>query len=170
MAILDKKNKEKANKDSDNANKKDNRGGSSQKKKANVEYNPRWDGYCAIGFLSLIEYASVANVVNSLQFNGNPGIALAWGLVSSIVAGLIIALDRSQCFIDKFNYTKALDGRFEGYTLLSFIVYWIVGVGFITQVDGIGYLTLNIYFSTWLTLFACVSVDYGRESNQNFQL
>jgi len=122
----------------------------------NVEYNPRWDGYTGIAILSLIEMSSVRNVSKTLKFTGQPGIALTWGLLSFAWSCLILILDRTRLLIDKFDYTKALDGKLEGYALLTSVLYWIVGVGFITQVDGIGYLTLNIYFSSWLCVAACI--------------
>ena len=116
----------------DSSNKKN------DQQRSSVEYNSRWDGYLAIALLSLIEYSSVGNVAQTLQFRGRTGLALAWGLVSFLYSIGVVVLDRTQCLADKFDYTKAYDGMFEGYALLFFIVYWIVGVAFITQVDGIG--------------------------------
>jgi hypothetical protein len=77
-----------------------------------------------------------------------------------VVTVVILLLDRFQYCCndatDKCNFTKALDGRFEGYTLLAFNLWWIIGVGHITQVGGVAYSANNIYFSSWLNLVACV--------------
>jgi len=98
----------------------------------------------------------VSNIAVNLDvYNGHPGVALAWGVVSFAFAVGVLALDRSQFLVDRgYDFMRARDGRVEGYSLLSLVAYWIVGVAFTTQVDGLGYLTLNIYFSTWLVLFA----------------
>ena len=120
------------------------------------EYNARWGGYTAIALMSLINFCAVSNIAASFKITGHPGVALTWGVLSFTFAVLVLASDRSQLFVETFDYTKAGDGNFEGYSLLVLTAYWIAGVGFITQVDGVGYLTLNIYFSTWLCLFASV--------------
>jgi len=120
------------------------------------EYNPRWQGYTAIALLSLVEFSAVSNVAANSSFEGHPSVALAWGVVTFAFAVAVLALDRSQFFADRFDYTKARDGNFEGGCLLFLVVFWICGVGFITQVQGVAYLTLNIYFATWFTLGACL--------------
>jgi len=121
-----------------------------------VEYNPRWDGYAVVALTSLIELTSASNVGATLDFSGSNGVALAFGTISFCFCFLVLALDRSQFLVDKFDYCRSCDGKFEGCALLFLVFYWIAGVAFITQVDGIGYLTLNVYFSTWLTLAGCI--------------
>jgi len=114
------------------------------------EYNPRWKGYTFICLTSLVCFSSVSTIVITKSgITGNTQVAVAFGVFTFLLGFLVILLDRTQCFIDKFDYTKAMDGKFEGCTLLLLNILWIVGVAFITQVGGIGYLTLNIYFSSW---------------------
>lgn len=105
---------------------------------------------------SLISLSAVSNIALTGAFQGHPAVALTWGIISFCFCLLVLILDRTQCFVETFNYTKAADGKVEGYALLALVVFWIVGVAFMTQVNGVGYLTLNIYFGSWLTLASCV--------------
>jgi len=43
----------------------------------------------------------------------------------------------------------------EGYILLFFVFWWIVGVALMTKAGGVAYQVLNTYFSAWYTLFMC---------------
>lgn len=121
-----------------------------------AEYNPRWYCYALIAITSLITFSAVSNIAISLTFKGSPAVALAFGVITFAFSFIVLVLDRTQCFIETFDYKSIWDGKFEGYCLVFFTLFWIVGVGFITQVDGIGYLTLNIYFGSWLTLFSVI--------------
>jgi hypothetical protein len=118
------------------------RGGDSSHNKPR-EYNPRWRGYTLICITSLITLSSVSTTAVNTKFQGHPGMAVAWGVITFALSLAIIVLDRFQCLAERFNYTKAMNGRLEGYTLLGMFVFWIVGVALITQVNGVGYLTLN---------------------------
>eukprot|EP00533_Pseudo-nitzschia_delicatissima_P013521 CAMPEP_0197266442 /NCGR_PEP_ID=MMETSP1432-20130617/3007_1 /TAXON_ID=44447 /ORGANISM="Pseudo-nitzschia delicatissima, Strain UNC1205" /LENGTH=290 /DNA_ID=CAMNT_0042731313 /DNA_START=153 /DNA_END=1025 /DNA_ORIENTATION=+ len=55
-----------------------------------------------------------------------------------------------------FDYTKSKNGFVEGSTLLFCVVWWIVGVAYITRPGGIAFTVSNIYYSAWLTVFSCV--------------
>jgi hypothetical protein len=48
------------------------------------------------------------------------------------------------------------NGKVEGFTLLGFVVWWIAGVIVTTQAGGIAFETLNVYISSWTSLFACI--------------
>lgn len=120
------------------------------------EYNPRWLGYSLIGLGSLVNLSSVSSISPGYQTHGTSHPALVFGILTFLLCVIILGLDRSQLFIETFNYTKAWDGKLEGYTLLMLTILWIVAVGVMTQVGGIGYSTLNVYFSSWLTLFAVI--------------
>ncbi|CAB9506164.1 expressed unknown protein [Seminavis robusta] len=127
------------------------------------EFNPRWKGYLYILITSLVNFASISNleVNDNPQFDGMYQLSLVFGIATFALTVIILAMDRFQyCFdkenADKLNYEKALDGKLEGYTLLAFTLWWIVGVAHITQVEGVGYVANNIYFSSWLTLFSCI--------------
>ena len=118
------------------------------------EYNPRWKGYTLIAFTSLVNFSAIATISRySPWTSGHPAAGISFGIATFLICFVIIAADRSQCFAEKFNYSKAMDGKFEGYTLIFLCVYWIVGVGYMTQVAGLGYLTLNIYFGAWYVNF-----------------
>jgi uncharacterized membrane protein len=118
------------------------RGGDSNQGKPR-EYNPRWKGYTLICITSLITLSSVSTTAVTNKFQGSPGMAVAWGVITFVLSLAVIVLDRFQCLADRFNYTKAMNGRLEGYTLLGTVIFWIVGVALVTQVNGVGYLTLN---------------------------
>ena len=81
---------------------------------------------------------------------------MTFGLVTFSLAVLIVVHDRSQKCMDTFHFTKAKDGYVEGMTLVLCVLWWIVGVGYITRSAGIAYVANNIYFSAWLSLFSCI--------------
>ena len=57
---------------------------------------------------------------------------------------------------NKFDFKSLADGKVEGWTLVMFVLWWASGVTSITRAGGIGYASLNIYFSTWASLFASI--------------
>lgn len=118
----------------------------------NIEYNPRYKGYSLIALTSIINLSSVSNISTTYNVRGNPSVAAAFAAITTCFAVLVLALDRMQLLIETFNYTKSMDGYLEGYVLSFFTLLWICLVAFITQVDGLGYLTMNIYCSTWAIL------------------
>lgn len=126
-----------------------------------TDFNPRWMGYVYILVSSLVNFASVSNldIHENPEFYGMYQASLFFGVTTFSLAILILVVDRFQscCDLsDDYNYTKAKDGKVEGYTLALLSFFWIFGVGHITQVDGIAYVATNIYFSAWLTLFSCI--------------
>ena len=106
---------------------------------------------------SLINFSAVSNIDKDAgEFDGNWGFCLSFGTFTFGVCLLVLIFDRLQIGFDFFNYTKACDGKFEGYVLLFMTVWWVVGVGYITQVGGVAYLAMNIYLSAWLSLASCI--------------
>ena len=81
---------------------------------------------------------------------------MTFGLTTFSLAVLIVVHDRSQKCMETFHFTKAKDGYVEGMTLVMCVLWWIVGVGYITRSAGIAYVANNIYFSAWLSLFSCI--------------
>jgi hypothetical protein len=123
-----------------------------------IEYNPRWRGYLFIMMFSFINFISIANVPETLR-KSIWVLTMIFGTLTFTLSLLILIQDRSQSkllFIEQFHYMKNNNGTIEGCTLLFMVIYWIVGVGYITSPAGIAYMTNNIYFSAWFTLFACV--------------
>ena len=57
---------------------------------------------------------------------------------------------------NKFDFKSLADGKVEGWTLVMFVLWWASGVTSITRAGAIGYASLNIYFSTWASLFASI--------------
>jgi hypothetical protein len=104
-----------------------------------LEFNPRWKGYLYIWISSLVNFAAISgmDIDDYPQFNGTLQVGLVFGTSTFALASLIILLDRFQhccCCGDKegkksdrFNYTKSMDGKIEGYTLLGLTIWWIVG-------------------------------------------
>jgi hypothetical protein len=119
------------------------------------EYNPNWLGYTLMMLCSLINFSAVSNI-SFHRFEKQTAAALSFGLITFCLCALILIIDRFNLFREQFNYNAYMDGKFEGYTLLFFLVYWIVGTSFQTQVGGVAYSTLNVYFSSWGTLVSIV--------------
>jgi hypothetical protein len=121
------------------------------------EYNPRDKGYILICLSSLVNLSAISNTKEGRGgYDGLWGLCLSCGWLTFSASLLILFFDRTQYCLETFNYTKAFDGKFEGYSLLFASLWWIFGVSYITQVNGIAYLAMNIYFSSWSTLIACI--------------
>ena len=100
---------------------------SSGNKKA-PEYNPRWKGYVYIALSSLVNFSSIANIqVRQGLQRGSTLASMSYGVITFLLSTLILIQDRSQRCLDPFHYTKAFNGRFEGYTLLFCVLWWVVG-------------------------------------------
>ena len=112
------------------------------------EYNPRWKGYVGILLSSLINFSAVSNI-----HEAPAGPALTFGIILFAFALAVLVTDRVG---NKDWYTSTWDGKLEGYALLTFTVYAVTGVAFLTQVGGIAYLALNVYFTAWIMLATCL--------------
>ena len=131
------------------------RGDENKGDKKSIEYNPRWKGYLLIGLTSLLNFAAISSV--PVEDRREYWIlSMTFGIFTFVLSFLILGQDRSQKFISKFHYTKAREGYLEGYVLLFFVLWWFFGVAYITKPSGVAYLASNIYFSSWVALFACV--------------
>ncbi|KAG7349347.1 hypothetical protein IV203_011944 [Nitzschia inconspicua] len=121
-----------------------------------IDYNPRWTGYCYIILASLVNFCSVSNVPGGTR-TSIWYISIAFGALSFAVSSLIMIQNWSQPYQDFLpNVTKLRDGYLEGYILLALVVWWIVGVAYITRPGGIAYVASNIWYSAWLSLISCV--------------
>jgi len=89
------------------------------------EYNPRWKGYVYIIITSLVALSSISNVPKEVK-RGHWATSVAISSITFSVSLLILAFDRFQC-CKSWNFTKANDGKLEGYVLLLFVLFWIVG-------------------------------------------
>lgn len=87
---------------------------------------------------------------------GSTGVSLSFGVVIFCFALAILVTDRLQLGRDVFTYHKASNGRVEGVTLLLVTLYALLGVAYVTQVRGLAYQALNVYFSVWLVLVSCI--------------
>ena len=122
-----------------------------EEKQEPIEYNPRLMGYLCIIMFSATNFACISII----REHGSVG-GVAFGVLTFLIASLVLLQDRSQKLLDYFHYTKAKNGYVEGFVLLFMVVWWIVGVAVITKPGGIAYQASNIYYSAWLTVFACV--------------
>jgi hypothetical protein len=120
------------------------------------EYNPLWKGYLYIVLSSLISLSSISNARQENFYKGNYGVGLLFATVTFAFCLLVLILDRTKWFGKILDHAKALDSKVEGYTLLVMTLWWIVGVAFITQVNGLAYVASNIYFSAWMCLASCI--------------
>jgi hypothetical protein len=96
------------------------------KKEKAPEFNPRWKGYVYIGMTSLVNFASISNAQKGDR-RSYLAVSLAFGIFTCSASVLVLAQDRSQTCLDKFHFSKAREGYFEGCTLLFFVLWWIVG-------------------------------------------
>mmetsp|Transcript_27305 Transcript_27305/g.45478 ORF Transcript_27305/g.45478 Transcript_27305/m.45478 type:complete len:350 (-) Transcript_27305:84-1133(-) len=117
-----------------------------------TDHNPRFKGYIYIIFTSLVSFGSTSNIGTDEKYWG---ISVSIGVVTFTISLIIVALDRFQNCFESFKFHKAMDGKLEGFTLLFFFFWWIMGVYIMTRAGGIAYNATNIYVSGWLALFAC---------------
>ena len=108
--------------------------GPNRSKEQPREFNPRWNGYLYILVASLVNFASISNldVEENPYFHGMYQVSVMFGAVTFIVSAAILVLDRFQSCCDsesasKFNFSKAMDGKIEGYTLVALTLWWVVG-------------------------------------------
>jgi hypothetical protein len=121
------------------------------------DHNPRWKGYTFILLSSLINYASLCSIsADDSVVQGRRGVALSFGIVTFIFSLCILVVDRLQLGVDKIHYMKVWDGALEGICLCIGTLYSVVAVAYMTQVKGIAYLMLNVYFSVWFILISFV--------------
>jgi len=104
---------------------------------------------------SLINFASISNVQTETE-RASWVSSMVFGIATFLFSITVLVLDRSQWFVDAFNFSTAWKGKVEGYTLLFSVVWWVVAVGITTQVNGIAYRAFNIYFTSWLSLVASI--------------
>jgi len=105
---------------------------------------------------SLINFSAVSNIQEDPA-----GPALSFGIILFCFSFCVLLTDRCGGnsripLLSSLNYTKAWDGRLEGYCLVVVTLYAATAVAYITQVGGIAYLALNVYFTAWLMLASCL--------------
>jgi hypothetical protein len=115
------------------------------------DYNQRWFGYFGLLVFSLANFASVVDA-KTFQGAGERAFSIAVGALSTTVCALVLLFDRVNKLAELFDFKERSDGKLEGYTLLFLVVWWVVGTALMTRADGIAYKSLNIYFSSWLSL------------------
>ena len=138
-----------------NENRPSSNGGNEDQDQDRIEYNPRWIGYLCIIMFSGINFVSISNVSSELR-RPNLASSIPFGVLTFVIASLVLIQDRCRTDSGRFNYTTSKNGFVEGVTLLFCVMWWIVGVAYITRPGGIAYTVSNIYYSAWLTIFSCV--------------
>ncbi len=128
-------------------------GGDEDKEK--VDYNPRWMGYLCIMMFSGINFIAISNVSAELP-RTDLASSIPFGVLTFAIASLVLIQERCRAISWGFNYTKSKNGLVEGITLVFCVIWWVVGVAYITRPGGIAYTVSNIYYSAWLTVFSCV--------------
>ena len=128
-----------------------------------LEYNTRYKSYILICITSLTNFISINEVFNiptdhttHYYVNKHPKVQQMFGIVTFTCSLLILIFDLIGFIRNKFDYKSLCNGKVEGWTLLSFVIWWICGVVSITRAGSIGYASLNIYFSAWFSLAACI--------------
>jgi hypothetical protein len=126
-----------------------------QANEVHIDYNPRWEGYCYIILASLVNFCSVSGVPGE-QRETFWYLSIAFGVTSFVVASLVMIQNWSQPYQDVLpNVTKIQNGYLEGFVLLGLVLWWIIGVAYITRPGGVAYVASNIYYSAWLSLISC---------------
>jgi hypothetical protein len=83
------------------------------------------------------------------------GVALSFGVVIFFYSATILVTD-GLGLVEQFPYHTASRGRVEGGALCFVSLYATVAVAYLTQVGGVAYLVLNVYFSAWLLPITCL--------------
>lgn len=97
---------------------------SDQKDAKPREYNPRYKGYVFIIISTLVCLSACSSLAKDLH-QRQWKTAIAFSSITFGVALLVLLFDRFQC-CTFFNFTKAFDGKLEGYVLGLFVILWIV--------------------------------------------
>eukprot|EP00573_Skeletonema_grethae_P002415 CAMPEP_0201689296 /NCGR_PEP_ID=MMETSP0578-20130828/2911_1 /ASSEMBLY_ACC=CAM_ASM_000663 /TAXON_ID=267565 /ORGANISM="Skeletonema grethea, Strain CCMP 1804" /LENGTH=331 /DNA_ID=CAMNT_0048173895 /DNA_START=53 /DNA_END=1048 /DNA_ORIENTATION=+ len=126
-----------------------------------TDRNKKLKAYSFIAITSLINVASIAEAKDVIaeakdEDQSTQNFNLLWGLLTLFLSMLIIFIDVVDIIKNKFDFKTIMDGKVEGYTLLGFVTCWAIGVIFLTRAGGLGYSSLNVYFSTWATFFGCI--------------
>ncbi len=121
-----------------------------------IEYNQRLVGYLSITMCSGINFISISIVNREYQDPFERVMSVAFGVLTFLIASLVLLQDRSQRLVDYFHYTNAKNGYIEGVTLISMVLWWMTGVGVITKPGGLAYQASNIYYSSWGSLVSCL--------------
>jgi len=133
--------------------------GSREQEQETLVYNKKIEGYLAIALSSLVNFANITDVsvasVANISLKDDKLVAF-FGIVSFLICFLVISFDRIAFLHKKIDFKELWDGKLEGYMLLFLMVWWIVGVGLSTKANGIGYVALNTYFSSWFSLIMSV--------------
>jgi len=136
-----------------------------------LEYNKKWRCYLEILVTSLANLISIGEAIRNdlpvTYYGVNSGAYYMFGAVTFALSLLVLLFDRVGFMHRKFDFKSLGDGKVEGWMLFSIVLWWIVGVIVITRAGALGYAALNIYFSAWLSLFACMKTldSWGGEKD-----
>ena len=124
------------------------------------EYNKKWRSYLLICVTSLTNFVSIGETydIDLPQYSAgmHRRYYYMFGIVTFSACLLILLLDMIGFIRNKFDFKSLKDGRVEGATLYVFLLWWVAAVIAETRAGAIGYAALNIYFSAWASLFACL--------------
>jgi hypothetical protein len=149
---------------------------------SNSSYNrlshPRWRRYCFLLLSSLIQCSAVATIRhddNDDDFSWLEwATAVQFGVVLFVFSGVSLGTrfrDHPDENVDDANKKKKKTntGRKEksdiessssweeGYWLVAAVLYSLAGAAMVTRVGAMGYVALNVYFGTWLTVVAAIA-------------
>lgn len=119
------------------------------------ESNPHWKGYCFLILSSLINFSAISNVPEHGNFFGYKIVALCFGIFTFCLSVFVLFFD----YVDIFVLYKIWDGKLEGYVLSFCVLWWIAGVAYTTQVNGIGYVRCS-HFLDSRTSLSCFILSY----------
>jgi hypothetical protein len=149
---------------------------------SNSSYNrlshPRWRRYCFLLLSSLIQCSAVVTIRHDDNDDVQQqhswlewAIAVQFGVVLFVFSGVSLCTrfrdqendnndDANKKNKNKTNGRKECDPEStweEGYWLVAAVLYSLVGAAMVTRVGAMGYVALNVYFGTWLTVVAAIA-------------
>mmetsp|Transcript_20402 Transcript_20402/g.40407 ORF Transcript_20402/g.40407 Transcript_20402/m.40407 type:complete len:384 (-) Transcript_20402:234-1385(-) len=129
-----------------------------------AEHNKKWKAYLLLSTTSLVNFVSLIDVFDipfqslfrTPTYTQHSHINLMFGVVTFLTPLFILFFDFVSCLRNKFDFATLWDGKLEGYTLLVHVLWWTFGTAFMTKAGGIAYEALNVYFSSWASLFSSI--------------
>ncbi|KAL7465859.1 hypothetical protein ACHAXS_006173 [Conticribra weissflogii] len=129
-----------------------------------AEHNKKWKAYLLLSTTSLVNFVSLIDVFDipfqslfrTPTYTHHSHINLMFGIVTFLTPLFILFFDFVSCLRNKFDFAALFDGKLEGYILLVHVLWWTIGTAFMTKAGGIAYEALNVYFSSWASLFSSI--------------
>lgn len=131
-------------------------------KKQTIVKNPLRMCYVYLFLTSFVNFIDMILYIRRVRFEWS----MIFGTATLFVCFLILICEKCCTIKSEFDFPKLCNGKLEGGFWFFSTIWWIVGVGYLTKTGGIAYEGLNIYFSSWLSLFIS-AFSYNRWLAEN---